>query len=359
MRIKEIHIKSLHVPLTEPFIISLGRLDYADNVAVIIETEEGLRGYGECSPFRAIHGETSETCISVGRILREVLIGKEANDIEANIRLMDRCIYGNSSIKSAFDIAMHDIAAKKAGLPLFRYLGAERKKTLYTDYTVSIDSVEKMTADAVRIQSNGFPVIKVKLGGEAEEDIRRMKSIRGAVGPEIPIRIDANQGWKKDSAIHILNEIASLNIQHCEEPVSRHLYMQLPEIRKRSPIKIMADESCCIPVDAERLIELGACDMFNIKLGKSGGIYNAMKILKLAEENNIEVQLGGFLESRLGFTATAHLAMCSERVKYIDFDTPLMFSSDPVSGGMEYGSGGRIEIGGGVGLGAFFIPGLI
>ena len=92
-----------------------------------------------------------------------------------------------------------------------------------------------------------------------------MKSIRGAVGPEIPIRIDANQGWKKDSAIHILNEIASLNIQHCEEPVSRHLYMQLPEIRKRSPIKIMADESCCIPVDAERLIELGACDMFNIK----------------------------------------------------------------------------------------------
>lgn len=352
--IQEISVRSLHVNLREPFIISLGRLDYADNVAVIIKTSGGIIGYGECSPFRTIHGETSETCISIGNLLKDLLIGKDALQIEENVKLMDKAIYGNSSIKSAIDMALYDIAAKNAGVPLYEFLGGKNDKVMCTDYTVSIDSVEKMTSDALSIKNCGFPVIKVKLGGEADDDIRRMKSIRSAVGNEIPIRIDANQGWTKDAAIRILNEIAPLNIQHCEEPVSRHLFMQLPEIRKNSPIKIMADESCCSPIDAERLIDLGACDMFNIKLGKSGGIFHALKILRLAEKHGIEVQLGGFLESRLGFTATAHVALSSSSVKYYDFDTPLMFSMDPVEGGMRYGEGARILLSEDIGLGALF-----
>jgi L-alanine-DL-glutamate epimerase-like enolase superfamily enzyme len=114
----------------------------------------------------------------------------------------------------------------------------------------------------------------------------------------------------------------------------------------------MADESCCDQFDAERLIEIGACDLINLKLGKSGGIFKALKIIKLAESAGIDIQIGGFLESRLGFTAAAHLAHCSENVKHIDFDTPLMFSHDPISGGIQYGSHGEITLPTGVGLGA-------
>jgi len=114
----------------------------------------------------------------------------------------------------------------------------------------------------------------------------------------------------------------------------------------------MADESCCDHLDAARLIKIKACDLFNIKLGKSGGIFKALKILRLCEKNNIDVQVGGFLESRLGFTASAHLAMCSEKVKYFDFDTPLMFSEDPVEGGIAYGESGRIDLSESNGLGA-------
>jgi L-alanine-DL-glutamate epimerase-like enolase superfamily enzyme len=265
---------------------------------------------------------------------------------------MDKAIFGNTSIKSAFDIALYDIASQNAEVPLYEFLGGKNDKLIFTDYTVSIDTAEKMSADAKKILDAGFPVIKVKLGGTPADDIFRMKSIREAVGKSIPIRIDANQGWSKEDAIHILNELYPLDIQHCEEPVLKQNFLDLPEIKAASKIPIMADESCCDHLDAARLIKIKACDLFNIKLGKSGGIFKALKILRLCEENNIDVQLGGFLESRLGFTASAHLAMCSDKVRFFDFDTPLMFSEDPVEGGITYGEAGRIFLSNKTGLGA-------
>lgn len=350
--IKSIEVKPLKVKLREPFIISLGRLDYADNVVVKITTANGIVGFGECSPFRSIHGETAETCIAVAKIISEIFIGKNALKIEELVGLMDKVIFGNTSIKSAFDIALYDIASQHSGVPLFEFLGGKNDKIIQTDYTVSIDKAEKMAADAKKILDAGFPVIKVKLGGTPGDDIQRMKLIRAAVGNEIPIRIDANQGWSKADAIFILAELNSMNIQHCEEPVLKHNFLELPEIKAASKIPIMADESCCDHLDAARLIKIKACDLFNIKLGKSGGIFKALKIFQLCEANNIDVQIGGFLESRLGFTASAHLALCSSKVKYFDFDTPLMFSEDPVEGGITYGEAGKILLPPGIGLGA-------
>lgn len=353
--IEEIELRAIKVKLKEPFIISLGRLDYADNVSVVIKTKSGLVGFGECSPFRSIHGETSETCIAVGKIIRENLLGVDVLDIEGNIALMDKIIFGNTSIKSAFDMAMYDILAREKAVPLYQFLGGENVKEIFTDYTVSLSSAEKMAADAQKIKAEGYTVIKVKLGGAADDDIARMKKIRAAVGMEIPIRIDANQGWNKSDAVYVLKSLENFNIQHCEEPIDKHSFLELPEIKNQSSIPIMADESCCDDKDAKRLIRINACDMFNIKLGKSGGVFKALKILKIAEDNNIDVQVGGFLESRLGFTASAHLALSSSAAKYFDFDTPLMFEEDPVHGGIEYGSNGKIIIGNEIGLGAKFI----
>jgi L-Ala-D/L-Glu epimerase len=114
----------------------------------------------------------------------------------------------------------------------------------------------------------------------------------------------------------------------------------------------MADESCCDHNDARRLVDIGACDMFNIKLGKSSGIYNAQKIVGIAETAGIILQIGGFLESRLGFTASAHLALTSDSIIHCDFDTPLMFVEDPVVGGITYDSKGIITVPDLPGLGA-------
>jgi L-alanine-DL-glutamate epimerase-like enolase superfamily enzyme len=292
----------------------------------------------------------------VGRFLAEVLLGHDPLDIEGAHRLMDRLIFGNNSIKSAFDIALHDIAAQAAGLPLFKFLGGNARRELITDYTVSLGDPKKMGEDAAAIIAAGFPVIKVKLGGDADLDIRRIMAIRERIDPVVPLRIDANQGWTPAQAILVLNAIADMGIQHCEEPIPRWQFMELRHVQEASPIPIMADESCCDHRDAERLIGLGACRRFNIKLGKSGGLFKAKKIIALAEEAGMEVQVGGFLESRLAWTAAASLAMSSDAVRYCDMDTPLMFTSDPVEGGLIYRANGRIQVPDRIGLGARLLP---
>ena len=352
MRINRIEVYKSPIKLKKPFVISLGAFDYAENVVVVIKTTDGLTGFGECSPFMPINGESIETCYVVANYLANTLLGKDPTDIEACYTLMDGVIYGNSSIKSAFDMALHDIAAQNAGLPLYAFLGGKNDKVLVTDYTVSLGDAKQMAGDAQDIKDRGFSVIKVKLGDDPEKDIQRIKAIRFQIGHEIPLRLDANQGWNTQSAIRVLNELASFNVQFCEEPIPRWNFMELSHVRKQSPIMVMADESCCDEHDAKRLIDLEACTAFNIKLGKSSGIFKARKIIRLAEAAQIQLQIGGFLESRIGFTASAHIALTSDQVTFCDFDTPLMFCEDPVVGGIRYNEKGEITISEEPGLGA-------
>ena len=351
--IRHIELYKLSIPLKEPFITSLGRDDDAHNVLVKIVTEAGITGFGECSPYRTINGESQDTCFIVGQYFARVLKGKNALDIEDRIADMDRLIYGNNSIKSAFDMALYDIAAQHAGLPLYKYLGGTNDKTIVTDYTVSIGESEKMAADAVNIKEQGYPSIKVKLGRDGKKDVQRMTAIRAAVGAGIPLRIDANQGWTVQEAIDTLQALAPLDIQHCEEPIPRWDFMNLPAVKKASPIPIMADESCGDEHDAQRLLDLDACDYMNIKLGKSGGIFRALKIVELAAAKPMHLQVGAFMESRLAMTAFAHFSLCSPLIVHFDFDTALMFSEDPIEGGIVYEKNGVIRVPEQTGLGAW------
>ncbi len=351
--IRQVNLYKLFIPLTEPFIISLGPVHHAANVVVVIHTDEGLTGFGECSPFMSINGESMDTCYVVGQYFTRLMEGKNALDIPARIADMDQLIYANQSIKSAFDMALYDIASQHAGMPLYRFLGGEKNKTIVTDYTVSIGDPEKMAADAVQIKAQGYPAIKVKLGKNGKEDVIRMKAIRQAVGAEIPLRIDANQGWTVEEAIETLQALGPLNIQHCEEPIARWDFMNLPKVKKASPIPIMADESCGDEHDAERLLQLDACDYFNIKLGKAGGIFKALRIVETAAKKPMHLQVGAFMESRLAMTAFAHFSLCSPLIEHYDFDTALMFKEDPVSGGIIYEKNGVITVPDKPGLGAW------
>ncbi|MFZ9956708.1 MAG: mandelate racemase/muconate lactonizing enzyme family protein [Flavobacteriales bacterium] len=352
MKITQIEIFPSPIKLKEAFIISLSRHEYAENIIVRITTNEGLVGFGECCPFKSINGESMESGVIVGKYLAQNLLHKNPLNIEECSAIMDATIFGNSSIKSAFDIALHDIAAQHAQLPLYAFLGGKNNKTITTDYTISIDQPEKMAADAQKIIAKGFQFIKVKLGGTKLDDVERIKKIREAVGDVIPLRIDANQGWKAEEAVDILNALSVYNIQHCEEPIARWNFMVLPRIKKESKIEIMADESCCDHNDAKRLIDLNACHQINVKLGKSSGIFKALKIIQLSEKANIKMQVGGFLESRLAFTASAHLALCSNNIIHYDFDSPLMLEDDVVIGGITYNPKGEISMPTKMGLGA-------
>ncbi|HET9747183.1 MAG TPA: dipeptide epimerase [Chitinophagaceae bacterium] len=350
--ISQVEIYKLRIPLIEPFITSLAHETHVENVIVVIRAENGLTGFGECSPYMPVNGESIDTCFIVGQYFARLLKGKNALMLQDHLAAMDKLIYANTSIKSAFDIALHDIIGQHKDVPLYELYGGKNNKELVTDYTVSLDDAEKMAADALKIKNKGFPAIKVKLGDSGKKDVERMKMIRGAVGDDIPLRIDANQGWTVNEAIDTLNALDKYDIEHCEEPIAKWNFMRLKKIKKHSPIPIMADESCGDAHDAERLIKLKACDMFNIKVGKAGGVFNAYEIVKLGDKANMHMQVGAFLESRLGMTASAHLALCSDNIVHCDFDTPLMFSDDIVSGGLTYHANGVMKVPDVPGLGA-------
>ena len=353
MTVRDITLFPVRIALVEPFVISLGPLTHAENLFVRLRCDDGREGWGEASPFPTIHGETLAGATAIGRFLAPLLIGSSPSETARATATMNRAIHGNYAIKSAFDMALHDLAAQKAGLPLYRFLGGTANRPLQTDYTVSLGPAEEMAAAARRIVERGFPVVKIKLGAGAQEDIARVAAITAAIGPDIPLRLDANQGWSFAEATVALQGLAAFNVQHCEEPINRYDWPLLPALRRQSTVPLMADESCWTDQDARRLTEVGAVDRINIKLSKSGGLYTAGRIV---ETTTLPLQVGGFLESRLGFSAAAHFALTNERIRYYDFDTPLMFSDDPVEGGIEYGPGGSVRVPETPGLGARLRP---
>ncbi len=357
--ITNVEVIKLNIPYKEPFVISLGIIPSATNVVVKINTNCGLTGIGECAPFVFIVGETQETVFELAKQIGKLLKNKDPFAIEDRLAEIDKAVKGNYTMKSAFDMALYDLLAKKANLPLYKLLGGSNSREVYTDMTISIGSPEKMANDALGFKKAGFPAIKLKLGTTTEEDVARVKAIREAVGMDYPIRIDANQGWDAVTAIKTLNELDNYNIEHCEEPVPHWNNKELTRVRENSPISIMADESLFDHHDAFRLASMGACDYFNIKFSKSGGINNALKIVAIAEASGIKCQVGCMSESRYALTALMHLVAARNNIVHFDIDSSLMLAEDPVVGGIEYKGNGKWELGDSPGIGAGFKEGVL
>jgi L-alanine-DL-glutamate epimerase-like enolase superfamily enzyme len=335
MHITQIELYKYDIPLKAPISIAIGTIREARSIVVKISTNEGVYGLGEGSPFWMIVGETQESALANAQHFAKILIGQDPRDIEGNLRRLDDYLPHNFTCKSAFDMALYDLNAKLAGMPLYRYLGGS-KRSIVTDETVYIDSPERMAEVALGVKSRGAEAIKVKLGRQPEEDIRRIETIRAAVGAEIPIRIDANQGWDKTAALRVLHRLSAHQIEYCEQPVKAHLIADLAWVRQHSPIPICADESLFTHTDALRLIQEKAVDYFNIKLSKSGGIHTALKINALAEAAGIRCMIGCMSESRLAISANAHLASARQNIVFFDLDAPFEHAADPVQGGARY-----------------------
>ena len=334
-----------------PFTIATGTMHFAQNIFIRIHTRAGLTGVGECSAFPMIAGETQNTCFEMAKDFALLWKDKNALDIDARLQELDLFTAGNYTAKSAFDMALYDIAAKNAGLPLYQFLGG-RKRDLESDMTIGIDTPANMAKTAAELVAKGVQMIKVKLGKKVQDDIERIKQIRLATGNQTILRIDANQGWNFEDALYALQNLAAYNIQFCEQPMRKYNDELLPELCKLSPIPVMADESVFTHYDAERIIRNKAAAYINIKFAKSGGIHEARKINEVAQKNNMPCMLGSMLESRLALTANVHFAMAFENIKFYDLDTCLLgHLEDPVLNGMSY-QGMHLIVPEGIGIGA-------
>ena len=338
LKITDIEIFLFDIPLTSPFRIAIGEMKAANDLLIRIHTDQGIVGLGEACPFPSITGETQATNAAAAISIRDLLIGEDPLAIDALLRKIGPLVHSNPSAVAAFDMALHDILGKVAGLPLFRLLGGT-KTTFETDITTSLETLENMTAESKKYADMGYKTLKVKVGLDPDEDFARLSAIRGAVGPKVAIRIDANQGWTVPQAVYALRKMEPLAIEFCEQPVLASDTAGLRAVRSQSPIAIMADEALFGPADAVKLIRAEACDSFNIKLMKAGGILNAIRIAHIADAANMRCMAGCMLESKLALTAAAHVVASQANIVYADLDGNSEHVTDPIIDGMTVKAG--------------------
>jgi o-succinylbenzoate synthase len=339
VKIADIRTQKLSVPLNKPFKTALRTVTHLNNILVVVVCDDGTTGIGEAPPTHVITGDSLDSIrYAVEEVIRPQLIGLQ---IEHKARIdvvLGRAMVHNTSAKAAVDMAVYDCLGKCTGLPLYQLLGGYRNQ-LCTDFTVSVNGTDEMIADALELVQKGYDTLKIKVGNSTEqEDVRRVSGIRRAVGPDIKIRLDANQGWSVKEAISAVRKMEdlNLNIELVEQPLPAWNFAGMKQVTESVVTPIMADESVFSLHDAARLLAMHGCDILNIKLMKAGGIANAVRICHIAEAYGIECMCGCMIESRVSITAACHFAAAEPNVTRCDLDAPLMLAADPVEGGARY-----------------------
>ena len=343
MKISDVAIGTVSIPLITPFKTALRTVDRIRDIVVRVTLDSGETGYGEAPPTAVITGETLESIEAALRgYLAPAVLGTDPEDRDEVFGRLEKAMAKNTSAKAALDIAIHDAAARAAGMPLFRFLGRkapEQVRTeLETDLTISVNDPDTMAADTRAAVARGFRILKVKVGKGGTEDVERVRRVREAAGADAVLRIDANQGWTPEEAVRTIGmmEDAGLDIELVEQPVSCHDFKGLQYVTAHTVTPILADESVFSPEDAVRIIEEHGADRINIKLMKTGGIYPAEKICAMAEAHGVECMMGCMLESAVSVSGAAHLAAARPVITMCDLDGPSLCAENPYEGGPVY-----------------------
>ncbi len=338
MRIRSIQLGKISLPLVHPFKTALRTVEHIEDIVVRVIGDNDLEGYGEAPATAVI---TGETCASIAGAIQDFIApavtGLDLMDLDAVMDVLQHCMVHNTSAKAAVDMALLDLWGKSLGVPLWRLLGGARSR-VETDLTISVNDTEEMVRDSLEAVDRGFRILKVKVGRDSRQDVQRLTAIRRAVGPEIILRVDANQGWSPRSAVRIICalEDAGVDAQLVEQPVPAADLDGLRYVTEHVHTPILADESVFSPVDALRILQMHAADLINIKLMKTGGIWPALRLCAIAESYGVQCMIGCMLESQISVAAAAQLAGARSIVTMADLDGPSLCASEPFSGGPRF-----------------------
>jgi L-alanine-DL-glutamate epimerase-like enolase superfamily enzyme len=332
MIISSIEVIPVRLPLREPFVVAYASYPDTLSVLVRIRTRDGAEGWGEATPDPNVTGETwGGTAETLRRDLAPPLIGSDARNRVAALNALDARVEGAPAAKAALDIALHDLVARAAGMPLWQLLGGRAREALQISRVISMGEPAAMAMVATRHVADGFRTVKVKVGDSANPrlDANRVAAVRQAVGPEVAIKVDVNQGWcNPGTAIAAIRAMAPSLPAYVEQPVLWWDMEGLAEVRRQTGAIIMIDEGCHGPRDMLRAVTLRAADLVNIKLMKSGGILNALKLNAIAEAAGIPAQVGTMVESSIASAAGLHAAIALTNVKTVEMGGPLMLAED-------------------------------
>lgn len=329
MKITAIEYFRLDMPLAIPYTIAYETVTKATNIILKLDTDKGITGWGCASPDMEVTGETPEDVISnIEKIIIGLLKEQSPFQIANTIHLLKQLLPNSSSTLAMVDMALHDIMARKAKLPLYQLLGGYRHE-IPTSITIGILPLVETIAQASYYLKKGFSIIKLKGGLNLLGDIEKILKLREKLGNEFFLRFDANQGYSPEESIEFLNKTKNAGIEIFEQPTSPKREEKLGQLTRNGEVPVMADESLKTLKDAFRLANNDLTDMVNIKLMKVGGILESQHISSVAKASGMEVMVGCLDECALGISAGLHFALSRQNIEYADLDGHLDLLEDP------------------------------
>ena len=332
MIIKNIGAWPVEMPLAEPYTIAYETVDKTVNVFLKIETNTGLTGFGCAAPDRMITGETVSSVLeAVDGIISQRLHNADPLRPSMIMENLKTKIGTYPSALAMVDMALQDILGKVAGIPLWKILGGFRSR-IKTSITIGILPVQETVSLARDFKLKGFKSVKIKGGKDVQLDILRIIKVREAVGPEMELRFDANQGYSVEESLEFVKGTKSAGLELIEQPTPRDQTDLLGSVTRKVHIPVMADESIMNLRDAFKLARHDLVDMVNIKLMKVGGILEAQHVNSVARAAGLEVMIGCMDEAALAIAAGLHFALARPNVVYADLDGHLDLLDDPSAG---------------------------
>jgi L-alanine-DL-glutamate epimerase-like enolase superfamily enzyme len=340
MKIHSFEAVSVDLPLREGYRIANHTIEFARNMLVRVESDDGVIGIGGAAPANNEGGESDESCLAaLNGPLRELALGAEVPSDPSPLSDQALRIAADApAARAALDMALWDLAARKKGVPLVRFWGGE-PKPLQTSVTIGVCSVEETLAAARDWVAQGFRIIKVKIGENVELDTERLREMRDALGPDIALRVDGNQGYSLEDARTLLRTTDGLDLEMIEQPLDARDLTSMCTLRGESRVPIVADEAAGTIDECREIVDRGAAHGINIKLMKCGGPSAARSIHDYANAAGLSLMLGCNDETRISIAAAAHLALAMPGLKYADLDGHMDLVRDPASGGFEIRDG--------------------
>ncbi|SHI45732.1 mandelate racemase/muconate lactonizing enzyme family protein [Pseudozobellia thermophila] len=331
MKITRVGYERLNLRLSQPYTIAYETIDHTVNFILKVETDTEIVGYGCGAPDKIVTGETAdEVEASIENTIIPLLKGKDPFTYAHILVELKAQLGRKSSSLTMVDMALHDLISKKAGVPLYRFLGGFQN-SIPTSITIGILPLEETLEQAREFVGRGFFILKVKGGHSLEEDIEKMTRLHQEF-PGVTLRFDGNQGYSVLDSVTFVKATGQIGIEIFEQPTQREKEERLGEVMNQVDIPVMADESLKTLTDAFRLAQNERVDMVNIKLMKVGGILEAMHINSVAKAAGIESMIGCNDESALGISAGLHFALSRPNVRYADLDGHLDVVDDPFKG---------------------------
>src|SRR3989475_8851372 len=279
MKIADVRVILADIPVKRPHKMSFATLEAVNFAFVRIETADGLVGWGEaaCLGGPTWSEESSESvAVTIERYIAPWLVGRDATRIEAVSREMAKRVQGNPFARAAIEMALWDLNGKALGVPVHRLLGGRVRESVPLSWSLAVESSEAEVAEARAKVALGHRIFKIKTAAHpVAHDVERVRRLREAVGPDVSLRVDANQGWDRSTALQAIRALEPYGLDFVEQPVGRWDREGLAEIARAVKVPIMADESCCSPHDALPIARLGGVSILALKLTTPAGVSGA------------------------------------------------------------------------------------